>query len=270
MTKIRTLVAALSAAALGVVAMPTPLSADAAGGLVLFSPTPPPVTGVVTNEFAFWNPRLGASRISGDWTMNSGSVFSATTPLGYSYYSGNIDDNNPDALSRGGTHSAIFRMTSRRDDFRDVTVNMALSIAGFGATESTPAKTWDGVHLWLRYQNDRHTYYASLARRDGRVVIKKKCPGGWVNGGSYHELSEEVDGFPMRRNLWKDFSVTTRNNPDGSVAIQIKREGDVVVSAVDHGVGCAPITQPGALGLRGDNSRFYFRDFEVRTAAAIG
>jgi hypothetical protein len=36
----------------------------------------------------------------------------------------------------------------------------------------------------------------------------------------------------------------------------------------DRGLGCAPIRQPGAVGLRGDNDQFRFDDFTVTSAAA--
>ena len=31
----------------------------------------------------------------------------------------------------------------------------------------------------------------------------------------------------------------------------------------DRGVGCAPITAPGAVGIRGDNDEFRFDNFRV-------
>ena len=42
------------------------------------------------------------------------------------------------------------------------------------------------------------------------------------------------------------------------------RLDSLVLRAVDDGIGCPPITKPGALGLRGDNSAFAFTTFSVR------
>jgi len=261
MTKIRFL-CQLAAVSIAIGVTPAPASAQTADDVV-FAPLPPTTHWLVTNEFAFWNPLLALSRISPDWTLNSGSLFSVSTPTGQAFTSGHIDDIDPNAFSSNGTDSAIFRLTSRRDDFRNVRVDMDLSVEAWGSTRSTPANDWDGVHMWLRYQNEVSTYYASLARRDGRMVIKKKCPGGWVNGGHYVELSDEVVGYPARTDLWDSFSVSVDNNADGSVTLQTWRDGKLILETVDRGTGCAPITSAGAVGLRGDNARLYFKDFTV-------
>jgi hypothetical protein len=36
-----------------------------------------------------------------------------------------------------------------------------------------------------------------------------------------------------------------------------------MISAVDTGIGCAPITAAAEVGIRGDNTRFRFNDFTV-------
>jgi hypothetical protein len=51
------------------------------------------------------------------------------------------------------------------------------------------------------------------------------------------------------------------------VTISANRDGVLVDRATDTGVGCAPIIAPGAVGLRGDNADFQFRNFVVTRAA---
>ncbi|GGK22310.1 hypothetical protein GCM10010124_13470 [Pilimelia terevasa] len=257
---------ALATAALlvGTLSVPAPTPASAALiNLPLWRSTPSIDEGLVTNEFATYNPLLSISRYSPDWVMSSGSLFAVHSPYGPAYYSGHVDDREPDALSARSTNSAIFRMVSRRDDFRNNTVRLKIRVTDQRSTRSTPRSDWDGVHLWLRHQSETHTYYASLARRDGRMVIKKKCPGGRINGGRYYELSDEIDGFPIYEDEWKRFTVTIRNNSSGSVTIGVYRLDKLVLRAVDDGVGCEPITSPGQVGIRGDNTEFAFADFEV-------
>ncbi len=49
-----------------------------------------------------------------------------------------------------------------------------------------------GAHL-LALPKPQHLYYATIARRDGVAVIKKKCPGGSSNGGTYYDLAARAD-----------------------------------------------------------------------------
>ena len=59
-----------------------------------------------------------------------------------------------------------------------------------------------------------------------------------------------------------------RTNADGSVTIRLLSGGQLVVEATDHGTGGPPITSPGRVGLRGDNSNFRFDDFQVSALPA--
>jgi hypothetical protein len=123
---------------------------------------------------------------------------------------------------------------------------------------------WDGVHIFLRYRSEFNLYYASANRRDGHVVIKKKCVGGSDNGGTYYELgSGEVAGHPIPFGIWQKVGASVRNRADGSVALTLQVGGVTLLTVVDRGVGCPPIRAPGATGIRGDNDDFLFRDFRV-------
>ena len=59
---------------------------------------------------------------------------------------------------------------------------------------------------------------------------------------------------------------TVRTNADGSVTLTLVREGAVLATATDRGIGCAPIVAPGKVGIRGDNDDFTVDDFTVTGA----
>jgi hypothetical protein len=226
---------------------------------VLLNATFPAANALVTNEYAYWNPKRTDAVRSSTWEMTSGSLFSSAS----NGYSGVVDAGKPDARSAKITDSAIFRLNTKDYSYGDVNVGFKLNLNRLGSTTKTPAVNWDGVHIWLRYQSQYNLYYASVARRDGHVVIKKKCPGGPSNDGTYYELSKEISGHPMPLNSWNDVAATVRNNPTGTVTVTLYRSGTPVVSATDSGVGCAPITHPGSVGIRGDNAQFQFQKFTV-------
>lgn len=228
-------------------------------GQQLFRPVFPMTDQLITNEFAYWSPTNPSRSDSPDWEMTSGSLFAHDG----NGYTGPINNVAADALSQSGTNSAIFRLTTRDQSFTDFTVRMNLDVEKLTSTPGTPKKPWDGVHLFLRHKSQFELYYASVARRDGKVLIKKKCRGGPSNGGTYYPLSREVSGQSIPFGTWLRVAASVRDNSDGSVTIRVSRDGRTVVSATDRGVGCAPITGPGATGVRGDNAQFEFRSFVV-------
>ncbi|GIE47838.1 hypothetical protein [Actinoplanes nipponensis] len=202
-------------------------------------------SGLVTDGFAYHNPRSAKAVRSAVWHVTTGSLFAVR--------------------GSGDTGSPVFRMHTVRADFTDVRVAFRLDIAYQKATSYTPESSYDGVHIWLRHRSQYELYAASVARRDGKVLIKKKCPGGPVNGGTYYTLGAELPGRPIVRNKWREVSATVRNNPGGSVTVVLSVDGEALVSAVDAGVGCAPIRAAAPVGIRGDNTRFRFTDVTVTT-----
>ena len=227
-------------------------AAPPARAAVLFSDSlAAPVEGdLITNEYAHWNPGLGVE--SPHWEMTSGSLFAGG-------WTGIPDGCAPNRTTSNCTNSTVFRLNTRRFDFGSVRVDASLRANGWA---STPGEAWDGVHLWLRYRSEDSLYYASVARRDGAVVVKKKCPGGPSNGGTYYALRSR-SGAASPLGQWHAVGASIDTAPDGSVLIDVFRDGALVLSAVDTGTGCAPITDPGAVGVRGDNLDFNVRDFTV-------
>ena len=249
---------------------PTPTATQTPTSTATATPAATPTTaaltfpgpnGLVTNEFAFWNPSNLARIDSPDWSATSGSLFVRDG----SGWTGVPDDVSPDATSSNGTDSAVFRLNTKRFDFGDVDVSFRLDNQGLVTTTRTPAHAYDGVHIWLRYQGEEQLYVATVNRRDGTAVIKKKTPGGPnpVNGGTYYSLVKAVP-FIVPYGVWQQVRATVRTNPGGSVTIRLSVNGVLLLSATDDGsVGGPPITHPGAVGIRGDNCNFLFDAFSV-------
>ena len=214
--------------------------------------------GLITNEYATWNPTRADAVKSPDWEATSGSLFAR----GGQGWTGVPDGASPDAGSTTATGSAVFRLNSLRRDFGNVDVAMRLGADRFVTTDRTPAADWDGVHIWLRHQGERQLYAASVSRRDGQVVIKKKCAGGAVNGGTYSTLAVSP-GWPVGLGASQDVAAGVRDNADGSVTLRLWRGGTLVLETVDRGAGCAPLSGVGAVGVRGDNAEFRIDDFTV-------
>jgi hypothetical protein len=217
--------------------------------------------GLITNEFAHYNPHDSTAVRSPIWIATSGSLF-ARDGAGWT---GVPDRGSPGPRSAGATDSAVFRVITQRNDFQNVSVSFSLLVQGFAAPQSGPPPSWQGVHVFLRYQNPDLLYVASVNRRDGVIAIKKKVPGGPTAGGTYYTLA--TASAKAARGHWEQVRASAVNNGEGGVEIQVWLDGRPRLSAVDNGVGDAPpITSPGRVGLRGDYTEFMFRDFTVAKA----
>lgn len=238
-----------------------PTTAPEAGGPVLFEDSFDQPDGLITNDFAHWSPGNAQAVKSADWEMTSGSLF-ARDGEAFTGAPDGCEDASP--TSSPCTASAVFRLNSARHDFGDVALSLNVINDRMVSTSRTPAVDFDGIHLWLRYQSEYELYAVSFNRRDGHIVIKKKCEGGSENGGTYYELGQgELAGYPIPFGAVQHVTATARNLPSGAVELTLARDGSTLLSVVDEGVGCAPITAPGAIGVRGDNDEFSFDDLVV-------
>jgi len=213
-------------------------------------------SGLVTNEYAYFNPRSPLAVRSSDWVVTSGSLFA----LDGGGWTGVPDGRDPNATSSSATDSAVFRLRTRRADFENVVVSFDLRVARFVTTPRTPAQTYDGVHVWLRYQDANWLYFASVSRRDGEIVIGKKLPA--QGGGRYYHLVR-VPGhlFPLGR--WEHVQVAI-DTKGTTVVIRVDVDGGRLAVMVDDGRQGQTILRSGAVGIRGDNADFRFKSFEVR------
>jgi hypothetical protein len=218
---------------------------------LLFAPSFPG-RGLVTNEFAYFNPDDAGARLSTDWTVTSGSLFAR----GGAGWTGIPDGEAPDAASQAATDSAVFRLRSRLADFANVSVSFDLKLLGLVTTARTPAQGYDGVHVWLHYQSPDALYYVSVSRRDGRIVIGKKLRG------RYTKLSVR-NGHPFGLGRWQHVE-TTIVADDHEATIRLLVNGKLVERVSDTGEGGPVIAASGQIGLRGDNAEFEFRRLTVR------
>ena len=215
--------------------------------------------GLITNEYAFRNPADRKAVRSRRWVVTSGSLFVKNR----GGWSGVPDGCKPDRYSKRCNDSAVFRMNTRRSDFVNVDVSVRLLNRSLTTTPRTPAKATDGIHIWLRHRSEVELYAVSVNRRDSTMVIKKKCPGGPSNGGTYYTLGRALSSLPIVYNVWQRYSTSIQNKPDGSVEISLSRDQIPLTTVTDRSVGCPAITQPGAVGVRGDNDNFSISNFTV-------
>jgi hypothetical protein len=217
--------------------------------------------GLLTNEFAFYNPHDRTAVTSPIWIATSGSLYAHDN----AGWTGVPDRMPPGPRSVAGTDSSVFRVVTRRNDFQDAAVSLSLLVQRFVAPGSGPAPTWQGVHIFLRYQNPDLLYAVSVDRHDGVIAIKKKVPGGPSAGGTYYTLATASAKTGLGH--WEQVKASAVNNGEGGVEIQLWLNGRLRLSAVDSGTGdTEPITRPGRVGLRGDYTEFMFRDFTVTKA----
>jgi hypothetical protein len=260
---------------------PTPAPSRAVVSRVIkaFSPAH---DGLITNEYALFNPEDHAAVHSADWEMTSGSLYGR----GGSFWTGQPDECEPNAKSSSCTNSAVFRLDSKATFSGNIRVSLALMQLGeIHNTSCNQNDTcWHGTHVWLRYQNEYNLYYASVNRADGQVVIKRKVPCGNDNDGTYFVLGSYVP-HDFHANQWSRYDVTVQTNFDRSVTIKLY-DTDVsrtvpVTTGTDRGginphwsATCNtpgrynssrynPITSAGGIGIRGDYASFMFRDLTV-------
>jgi hypothetical protein len=238
---------------------PAPAAPAPAAPGVLFSDAFDGPDGIITSADAFWNPANALLPRSANWEGESGTMY-----------------RRAEAALSATSLSRVFRFWTVRSDFGDVKVEMDLRTLFFHAgAADMPAADWDGVKLWLRRQVVNGTssanvkpalYTAEVNRRQGNVVIQKKCGGqdGYVVLGN---TPWSGNPNPARVGQWERVGGTARTNADGSVTLQVIRGGTVVLTGTDRGAGgCPPITAAGKVGVRGDNTEFEFDNLTVTAA----
>jgi hypothetical protein len=216
--------------------------------------------GLITNEFAYYNQKNPAAVASSVWIATSGSLFARD----HAGWTGVPDTGTPDPQSAKRTDSSVFRIVTRRTDFQNIAVSFSLLVQRFYSPQGDTDVTWQGVHVFLRYQSPELLYVVSVDRRDGVIVIKKKVPGGVSAGGTYYTLA--MIHATSSVNRWEQVKATAINS-GANVDLKVWIDGQLKVQAVDSGAGdAAPITQPGRVGLRGDYTEFMFKDFTVASS----
>jgi hypothetical protein len=221
--------------------------------VVLFADSFSGPPGLITNEYAAHHPADARSRTSPGWVVTSGSLFEA----GSAATDGAIDRGRADAGSTGTTDSAVFRAYTR------AWFEPSYSIR-FDARVAPPARpagpAWDGFHVIVCARSPASAYYVSVARRDGRTVIKKKTAGGPIAGGSYAAISP-YRSFAFPEDRFEPVRIDVTRNGDESVSIDLYVAGRQIVSATD--ATRAAYSGAGRIGLRADWTQVWIRDLRV-------
>jgi hypothetical protein len=216
--------------------------------------------GLITNEFAYYNQGNPAAHTSPTWLATSGSLFA----LDNAGWTGIPNAGVPGPTSAGVTNSSVFRVVTRRADFQNVAVSFGLFVQRFLPSQPGLDVSWQGVHVFLRYQDASLLYAVSVDRRDGRIVIKKKVPGGPSDGGTYYTLG--TAGGTAISGRWEQVKVSSTNS-GANVNLSVWLDGKLRLQTVDDGVGdVAPIAEGGRVGVRGDYTEFMFRAFKITSA----
>ena len=106
------------------------------------------------------------------WEVESGCALQDGNRL----WTGVPTFNEPNRECSNGTGSAVFRMWTKRSDFDDVAVPFGLRNDGYLPT----GESWDGVKIYLRRQDGDNFYTAEVNRREGNVIVQRKCDGRYA------------------------------------------------------------------------------------------
>jgi hypothetical protein len=232
--------------------------------------------GLITNEYAGWHSSDTTAVQSSVWRSDGGSLFSVPTtgPSGepvQAGYTGSLDSNAADKYSQAYTHSNKMRFWTKASGYEDVKLEAGIKPLAWGA--GVPS-TWGGFKFYLRREKgvtESGFYTAEPYIYDGHAYIQKKClgdtgGGNYSTGGTYYLLASK-GSLSVPLESWHKIAATARTNSDGSVTIELFRDGALVLTAVDRGVrsdgtGCAPLTA-GHVGFRSDFLQYYLDDFAV-------
>jgi hypothetical protein len=210
---------------------------------------------VITNHHAYYSPDYVDAHRSSKWEVESGCALRDGNRL----WSGEPMTGLPNRDCSNTTGSAVFRMWTKRSDFGDVAVSFGLRNEGF----VPDGPSWDGVKIYLRRQDGDNFYVAEVNRREGNVIIQRKCDGRYalLDG-------ERSAATPPRVGEWEEVGGTAVNLSDDAVRIQVVRDGGVVLEAIDPSGSCDVLRRPGRIGIRGDRTEFYVDGVEVRGLTA--
>ncbi len=210
---------------------------------------------VITNHYAYFAPPYEDADRSSTWEVESGCALRDGNRL----WTGAVDSVEPNKDCSNGTGADVFRMWTKRSDFGDVAVSFGLRNEGY-----TPVgESWDGVKIYLRRQDGDNFYTAEVNRREGNVIVQRKCDGRYA-------LLDGTRGAatPAFEGEWEDVGGTVVNLPNDEVRIQVVRKDGVVLEAVDPVGTCDALRKPGRIGIRGDRTEFYVDGLDVRGLSA--
>lgn len=213
--------------------------------------------GVITNEFAHFHPGMAGIHESPTWVATSGTLF-AHDGRGYSGIpdSGRDSSGVPavdiDSATLNG--SAVLRVITRTATFLNVEVRCVITNLRLVDTGRSDGKDWNGLHVFMRRQDENNTYYVDINRRDNKVTIKRKLHGAYSP-----PLADAI--YPVPYGSDQHIQVSAETLPNDFVDLRLYSGGNLLLQVTDTSV--ERILTPGAVGLRGDNCEFFVDDFQV-------
>jgi hypothetical protein len=210
---------------------------------------------VITNHFAYFAPDYVDAHRSRTWEVESGCALRDGNRL----WTGVPTTNLPNRDCSNGSGSATFRMWTKRSDFADVAVSFGLRNNGYTMT----GESWDGVKIYLRRQDGDNFYTAEVNRREGNVIVQRKCDGRYALLDGTRTAATGA-----RIGEWEEVAGTVVSLSNGAVRLQVVREGEVILEAIDPAGSCDALRRPGRIGLRGDRTDFHVDGLEVRAEPA--
>ncbi|MBI5531043.1 MAG: hypothetical protein HY918_06130 [Candidatus Doudnabacteria bacterium] len=178
--------------------------------------------------------------------------------------------NNPLDTDLGFHPQNIFRLVTRKNDWRNISQEAYFKITADNLSASPNRNESNGLLLFNRYVDSQNLYYAGV-RRDGAAVIKKKQNGiyttlAYAKGifpGSYnHETSPNL--LPL--NTWVGLKTEVVTQSDGSVKIKLYMDKNwnlrwqLIAEATDAN---NPITSGGSGGIRTDFMDVIFDNYAI-------
>ena len=140
--------------------------------------------------------------------------------------------------THGYTNDDVFRVVTRRSDFSDVLVSAYMQ------KRNLAVNPWEGLQLFIRYQDPDNLYVAGL-RNDNSIHLKKKIKGKYVTLATAPINSNMI-------NTWYKMTIVA-DSDRLRVFVGDKKYIDVRDASLTAG----------RVGIRTDNIEAYFDNFQV-------
>lgn len=219
---------------------------------------------IVTNEYVHWSNQGKCPYASSVWDMTSGTLMIKD---GSGYSGIPTAESNVPCDSAVKNNSAVFRLNTKESDFSNVAVSLDYKPVEQG-NGGVADHSYDGIHIWVGYQSQYALYAATIFRWDTNLVIKKKIPieqsqcSDPSNQGCYYYLSDETKHPDLTKSgVWHHAEIDFTTTGDNS-KIKESIDGIEVFDITDNKIN-GPAYKSGAVGVRGDNTEFYFKNFTV-------
>lgn len=222
-----------------------------------------------TNAYAYWN-HNNCAPSDPDWQVTSGSWF-IHNGAGYSGKPSVSPSDSPCSVTYETAGAYQLRMNTVRSDFVNTDVQLDYDLVSHGGYGGK-SNSYDGLHIWSRHVSQYELYAVSIGRWDGTFVVKKKVPTQQAscpdpaNDGCYVDISSTVTRTDLvTANVWRHADITTKTLASGNTEIDVSINGVRILTATDSGALTGKTLGAGAVGIRGDNTEFYVKNFQITT-----